>query len=296
MVGRSKAASSPTEINVIKIDTGIIRAQLIGVTPFICHAMSAKAKGDILNPSRKKNAAEKAITLKHDVLKEYRESIYALSDEIRYPSLIGMKATAFKGAMMGAALDIPGATKSQIGRLVHVQGEYVSLFGVPELSMMTVRQSGFPPTPDIRTRAIIPRWACEVVIEYIQPMMQPWAVMNLLSWAGKTQGVGDGRTEKGALNYGQFQIVSPDDKEYLEIVRKGGRKAQAKAIEADNPKDYDDETRELRAWYHADVARREMDDRERKPATSRRRRGIGGYDPVVEEAAAAMTMKSGKGG
>ena len=39
---------------------------VVGMSPFVCNAMSAKVRGDLLLPPQKKNATEKATTLKHD--------------------------------------------------------------------------------------------------------------------------------------------------------------------------------------------------------------------------------------
>jgi hypothetical protein len=255
MAGRKTTTGSTTqEVQVIEVKRGVIEAAIVGTSPLICNAMSAKARQQLLLPPAKKNLAERATTLKHDVFGEYRGSIYTLSDE-KSP-LIGMLASAFKGGLRNAALDLPGSTKSQIGRLTYITGDFVPIYGVPRLFMTVVRQADMSRTPDVRTRAILPRWACRLTISFVQPLLKQHAVVNLLACAGITQGLGDWRPERGSGSYGQFRIVDPADGDYKEILRHGGREAQAKAMET--PTFYDSETERLFAWYTSEVARREM--------------------------------------
>lgn len=251
----TKQQDTTTEIQVVEIKKGVIEACLIGASPLVCNAMSAKARQQLLSPSAKKNRAEKAATLKHDVLGEYRASVYSFGDEAQ-PTLIGVPAGSIKGALRNAALDLPGSTKSQIGRLTYVEGDYVAVFGVPKLLLSMVRMADASRTPDVRTRAILPRWACRVVISFTQPMLKRNTVVNLLAAAGMIQGIGDWRPQFGNGSKGQFRIVAPNDALYLEILRHGGRKAQIQAMA--EPENYDDETERLRAWYDAELVRREM--------------------------------------
>lgn len=68
------------------------------------------------------------------------------------------------------------------------------------------------------------------------------------------QGVGDWRPEKGSGNFGQFELVSEDDPDYLRIIGTGGRQAQIGAMESPAP--YDQDTEELLAWFDSEIDRR----------------------------------------
>ena len=175
---------------------------------------------------------------------EFRASPYILPDG---PTMIGLMSSAFKGAMGTAALDLPGATKAKIGRLVYVEGDYVSIFGTPQLHMSIVRSADMNKTPDVRTRAILPEWACRVAISFVEPVIKQPAVVNLLSAAGITAGVGDWRPEKGKGAFGRFKLVNDDDPEFVRIITTGARESQAQAME--HPLPYDAETEELLGWY-----------------------------------------------
>jgi hypothetical protein len=148
--------------------------------------------------------------------------------------------------MMTAALDMPDVKKTQVGRLVWVKGYSVHLYGVPKLFMTTVRSADINRTPDIRTRAIVPEWACKVTVEFVRPHLSAKSMTHLMAAAGIISGVGDFRQEKGKGNFGQFSIVNPDDATYQRIIQTGGWEPQDEALR--HPEYYDDETRELMEW------------------------------------------------
>lgn len=253
MAAKSKKQDGPATIEVLRVQQQIVKFHLIGVSPFVCNAMSAKTRQGLLLPSKKKNKTEKETTLKHEPLPEYRRSAYQSRDE-KAPTRILMPSAAFKQSMASAALELPGTNKSQIGRLVWVQDDYVSIYGVPQMWTAMVRSADMKRTPDIRTRAILPRWAASIEVAFVTPQLNAGAVANLLAAGGVFIGVGDGRPQKGALAYGRFELVEPTDRRYLEIVKAGGREAQDQAFA--DPTYYDNETAELMEWYDAEVKRR----------------------------------------
>jgi hypothetical protein len=154
---------------------------------------------------------------------------------------------------MGAGLDVPGATKTQLGRSLFVERERVSIYGEPKLFMAVTRSADMKKTPDIRTRAILPKWACRIKVKWVAPILNLKTVSSLLSVAGITQGMGDWRAQKGSGNYGQFEVVDETNKEFQKIL-KMGRDVQIQAME--NPVCYDEETEKLLSWFDAESNRR----------------------------------------
>ena len=146
-----------TEIisDILKVSTGVFDCCILGTSPLILNRMSEKAKHELLLPRGRKTAVEKAMSLKHDPFAEYRASAHTLKNE-QESTLLAIPATAFKGAIRTAALDMPGAKKAQIGRLTYIPGEYVGVYGLPRLFMSIVRSADMNRTPDVRTRAIVP--------------------------------------------------------------------------------------------------------------------------------------------
>lgn len=241
-------------IEIQELRIGRLRANVVGTSPLIMHRGDAKLWRELLFPARKKNAAEKASTLKHDPVAEYRSAIYRNRSE-REPAAIHAPTGAFGKAIASAAVDIPGASKSQMMRLTKVVSPQINLFGVPRIYTTMVRLSDMNRTPDISSRAIFPRWACTFEIEYVSTLTKEGAIVNLLAAAGKIVGVGDWRPQKGGT-HGCFRVADDDDKELLDIVKTEGRKPQLEAIQS--PVAFDADTEELLAWFHEELERREF--------------------------------------
>lgn len=248
-----KKTEESGEIVIQTVDKGVFECFILGTSPLIMNRMSQKVWFELLAPKGKKNATEKASSLKHDPIKEFRDSPYRMPDP-KAPTLLAILPTAFKRAMGTAALDTPGAKKAQIGRLVYVEGELLPVYGVPKVFMAITRSADMNRTPDVRTRAILPEWACKLRILFTKPILRETSIANLLAAAGFQSGVGDWRQEKGSGSYGSFKLVSADDKDYKRIVATQARKAQQEAL--DHPVAYNDETSEMLAWFEVEIKRR----------------------------------------
>jgi hypothetical protein len=247
------SAKKETEIDVLKVDHGQLDFCILGTSPMILNRMSEKVLHELLMPKGKKTTAEKAGSLKHDPIAEFQASPYRNPDE-NSPTLLQHLSSAFKGALKSAALDLPGSSKSQIGRLTWVNGERVSIYGIPQIFMSVTRSADMNRTPDVRTRAIVPKWCAQISVSFVQPILRAQSVANLLASAGITQGIGDWRPGKGSGTYGQFVLADKDNKDMLHLMKTAGRSAQIKAME--NPTPYDDDTAEMLAWFGVEAKRR----------------------------------------
>jgi hypothetical protein len=249
-----KVTESKQKIVVTEVTRKIVSFHVVGTSAFIANRMSAKAMSGLLLPKGRMTAADKAGNIKHEPREEFKNSVYTLPDK-KAPTYVAVPSAAFKRAIASAALDVPGgAKKAQVGRLSWIENMYSPLFGIPQLYMAVVRSADMNRTPDIRTRAIFPRWATRIEVSYIEPAINPTTLSNLLLAAGLIIGVGDGRQEKGALSFGQFRVVQPDDAEYLDIIEEGGRAAQIQALEDCNC--FDDESERLLKWWDGEIDRR----------------------------------------
>lgn len=244
--------SNGQDIRIEPIKTESAELYILGKTPIILNRMSEKAQHTLLLPSGPMNTAEKKTNLKHDPMAEFRASPYTLPDT-EAPTYLAALSVWFKKIIAQAALDIPGATKSQIGRLCWVEGERVPLYGEPQLLMAVTRSADINKTPDIRTRAIVPRWACVITVSWVSPMLKLQAIVNLLSAGGTTCGAGDWRQQKGSGNYGQFDLVNADNPQ-LKAVMETSRDRQERAM--DEPGFYNEESAELFAWYTQEIQKR----------------------------------------
>jgi hypothetical protein len=246
----AKARGILETIEVEPLKVGSIQVWLKGRTPLICNRMAGKALRELLFPKGRKTTAEKQQLLKHDPMNEYRNSLHLRSG--KGPTRLVFPSPAMKGAMATAALETKGTNKTQIGRLVWVQGYDCDLYGVPQLFMSVVRSADINKTPDIRTRGILCEWCIPATIQYVKPQMSENSILQLLSNGGIIVGVGDFRQEKGKGNFGQFEVVTKADCE--SIIKDGGLKAQEAAIK--KPECFDAESEELLSWFHAEVDQR----------------------------------------
>jgi hypothetical protein len=253
MARTSKKTASP-EIEVMTLRQEEASFCILGLTPFYCNRVAEKARRELLMPRGRMTAAQKAGNLKHDPVAEFRSSPYLRKDN-GGPTRILMLATAFKGAIGQAAIDMPtSVARAQIDRLTYVVGQYVDIWGIPQLDMAIVRSADIGHTPDVRTRAVLQRWASRVTLKFTVPMLNMQSVSTLLAASGLICGIGDFRQQKGKGNNGLFEIVPETNKEYREIIATGGLAAQDAALaepECANP-----ETEELLSWWEDEVKRR----------------------------------------
>lgn len=249
MVSKIEAAVEITELHTRKLTF-----HLVGETPLIMNRFSEKARQEMLMPSAKKNRAERATSLKHDPIQEFRSGLY-LSRDDSAPTAIHFPTNAFHKAVGQAAIDIPGQAKSVMLRLTSVTTDTVHLYGLPSLFCRMVRSGGMSAVPDIRTRPIFSDWACKLEFQIVSNLVKESQVANLLAAAGTIVGLGDWRPQKSG-SYGRFRIATPDDPDFKRIVEGQGRQAQLHEIEA--PQFHDDETEELLSWFFEEAQRREM--------------------------------------
>lgn len=247
-----KSKKEEVAIEVMSVATTSLEFCLLGTTPLLMNRLHGVTKQELIYPRGAKNKAERAATPKHNPLQEFRDSVYRTLDP-QSPTRLIMPGGAFKRAIADVAVDIPGAFKAQIGRLTSVLEVNVNVYGTPLVHHGVVRQAGINKTPDVRFRACLPEWATRVTVQYVTLLAQR-DVQNLFAAAGIIMGVGDGRPQKGALNYGQFSLVSEDDEAWNRIVSTQAAAAQDEALA--NPNFIDEETEELVRWYEAEVIRR----------------------------------------
>jgi hypothetical protein len=246
-----KAEAGSLHIDALK--QGRVTLRMIGTTPLYFNAMSVKAKRTLLIGGGKKTAAERK-ELKHDPEREFRDSVYRQSSG---ETLLCFPAPGVKGAMATAALETPGVTKTSVQRLIFLPQQRINVWGKPYLKMDVVRSADMAKTPDIRTRAYLPRWCAEVDIAFVAPTLSVHSVVSLLSNAGVIVGIGDFRQEKGRGSFGTFAVAGDDLGDWADdwaAITAEGRLVQEAALDA--PDVADDETAELMAIMSDERMRR----------------------------------------
>jgi hypothetical protein len=244
-----KAESGSLQIDALK--QGRVTLRMIGTTPLYYNAMSLKVKHTLQAGGAKKTAAEKR-ELKHNPEEEFRESVYR---QATGDTLLCFPAPGVKAAMATAALETAGVTKSSVNRLIFLPQQRISVWGKPYLKCDVVRSADINKTPDVRTRAYLPRWCAEVQIAFITPTLSVRSIVSLLANAGAIVGIGDFRQEKGKGSFGTFRVVGDgdEDPEWNEITQEG-RASQEFALF--NPECADEDTLGLIEMFNAEVVRR----------------------------------------
>lgn len=249
---KNKTATKDTTISIQGLKQGKIKLRLIGTTPMFQNRMSNKVKQMLLVGSQKKTKSERA-EIKHNPYKEFLDSAEILPDG---PTSLGLRVVAVKAAMATAAIETAGLTKAGTQRLLFMPGDFVPLYGTPQLRMDVVRSADINKTPDVRTRLFLPRWGAEIDINYVVPQLGAVSIYTLLANAGILIGVGDFRQEKGKGAFGSFRVLTEDEKdtEWNDLVKNHNRKAQAKALES--PAYANKDTEDLMEFFEEEVKRR----------------------------------------
>lgn len=202
-----KKAETPDGLQIDALKQGRVTLRMIGMTPLYFNSMSLKVKATLAFGGTKKTTAEKR-ELKHNPEQEFRDSVYT---QMTGDTLLCFPAPGVKGAMATAALETPGVTKTSVQRLIFLPQPRVNIWGRPQLKMDVVRSADMNKTPDIRTRAFLPRWCAEVDIAFVMPTLSVHSVVSLLSNAGVVVGIGDFRQEKGRGSFGTFVVAGSQD-------------------------------------------------------------------------------------
>lgn len=208
IMATKKAEAAPTEakapalavagkpIILPRLDVRTIRIKLIGDSPLICHAWSAKAKKQMLDKQMGIATAGKE---PKDPERDYQESLYHLPGGGH-----GFPAVAFKNAAVTACTSLGKAiTKVAARQALHVNGELVKIHGEPTMreDMVTVGMG----TADIRFRGEFKVWSCVLEVRYNARVLTEEQVVNLFNVAGFAVGVGEWRPERDG-QYGLFHV------------------------------------------------------------------------------------------
>lgn len=240
-----------TELHIERLKQGRLTLRIVGTTPMYFNSMSVKAKRDLLLGGGRKTKAERA-NIKHHPLQEFRDSMYRKNYG---DTLLCFPAPGVKGAMATAALATAGISKVDVQRLIFLPESNIQIWGTPYLKMDVVRSADINKTPDIRTRAYLPRWCAEISVAYVVPTLNAHSIASILTNAGTIIGIGDFRQEKGKGSNGCFNVMGSDETSPLwDELMKEGRDVQQAAF--DNPTAADTDTEELLEFYRSEVMRR----------------------------------------
>lgn len=206
-----------TAIQLPRLDIQVLEVPIVGDTPLIVHAWSAKAKREMLGKQMK--VAKAAKTAK-DPVQDFEDSLYRMPG-----GGYGFPSVAFKAAAVTACTSVSGITKVAARQAFHMTGESVEVSGAYDgVQMRTdlVRIFGPPPrmredmvkiamgTADIRYRPEFFPWFTVLHVRFNANVLSPEQILNLLNTAGFCCGVGEWRSERDGMN-GAFHVADANE-------------------------------------------------------------------------------------
>jgi hypothetical protein len=180
-----KPEAISVDIQPIKMRSVV--AFLCGTSPLIMHRFAFKAWQELLYPSPKKNAAERASTLKHQPLEEYRGCFYRNRDPAQAYST---RYAAPPPPQRGAGRRVPTWSADQRRR------SNINLYGVPQIMAM-VRSSDM--------NSLTPTSAADLPAlgaasrSTTRPIRSPTTRCSACRRHGMHRGLGDWRPQRAGL-------------------------------------------------------------------------------------------------
>lgn len=188
-------------IDLKRINIQRATVEIVGDSPLIVHAWSAKAKKEMLDKQMKKAKGPK---IAKDPERDYQDAFYRLPN-----GKPGFPTIAFKAAAVSAAGRFADGMKmTEVRGSFHIEGELVEIHGEPNMREDMVRIG--MGTADIRYRPEFKEWRVLLPIRYNADAISLEQIVNLFNMAGFGVGVGEWRPEKDGL-FGMFHVATEAD-------------------------------------------------------------------------------------
>lgn len=192
------ASKKEVSVELKPINIQHAELKLVGDSPLIVHAWSAKAKKEMLDKQMKK--AKNAKEAK-DPERDYEESFYRLPNGKPGFPTIGFK----KAAVSAGGRFSDGLKMTELRGSFFIEGELSEIIGEPRMREDMVRIG--MGTADIRYRPEFPEWSTILNIKYNADAISLEQIVNLFNLAGFGVGVGEWRPEKDG-QYGMFHVAT----------------------------------------------------------------------------------------
>jgi len=217
-------------IEIPKPNYGVIQIKIGGDTPLNIHRLGKKMLQEFEDRDKNKPKPKRQA---RDYEREFIDSLYFIDSdgcEIPTPDVIptlkgfkkmgvriGFPSSAFKKAMVFAARQFDNLKMTELrGRFfVNQFTPFVQIEGVPVLDKFWRRIGGKGPgtgTPDIGIRATVFPWSASLEIRFLKNVISAESVLNLLSTAGFSVGIGEDRPDKSGGTFGTWHIIDGEMK------------------------------------------------------------------------------------
>lgn len=211
-----QVAETKKTIHIPKPKIEIINIKIVGEEPLVCSKFSEKAKEQM---RAKQMKLAKGPRQAKDPWQCYVDSMHWMSakpDKVEQKDIdkarFGMPSICFKKAAVCACRHVDGLPMTQARGMFYVLGErlphedesMVEINGSPEMIESMVRnETG---VSDIRYRAKFWPWSCTLKVQFLADRISAEQIVNLFSWAGITNGLGENRAERTGNSWGKFRV------------------------------------------------------------------------------------------
>ena len=188
-------------IQVARIERPVMNIDIVGLTPYIAHRWSEKARKMMLDNMQGIKSPKEP----KDPKAEFEAAQYRFPDGGH-----GIPAVAFKSAIVGSARFFGKSVKmTELRQAVHVLGE-----GEEQLVRIVAEEPWMREDPvkvgmngtDLRYRPQYDKWAATISVSFVPSLIDKSSIVALVDAAGMV-GVGEWRPEKSGT-YGTFQVAA----------------------------------------------------------------------------------------
>jgi hypothetical protein len=214
------------ELSIPPLAIQKMRLRLVGTSPLVTHAWSAKAQNMMAEAQGGKPKQGGKKKDPRDPFLDYVDAIYFTAEEaetiftrengeqIVRRGRPGFPARAIKASAVEASKAV-GQFKTDMKSAFFIEGDILPILGdAPVMRTDPVRlQTG---VASLAYRPEFKRWAIDLVIVFNASVIRPEHVVNLLNTAGFAVGIGEGRMksrESCGMGWGSFTIG-----EHLELL------------------------------------------------------------------------------
>ena len=208
VVNRLPAPKNESAVIIKPIEPKIVQIKIVGITPLLVCSWSHKAKQQMLDKQMKKGG--KIGKEAKNPEENYQASLYKSTE-----GWTGVPAGGVKGCLVNACRAVDGVPMTLAKRMIFVRPDgrteggqdLVRVHGKHHIHEGMVRiDMG---TADIRHRAMYDEWEIHLAIEFLENMISPEQICNLIELAGFVEGLCEhrpGSPKSNTGNYGRFQV------------------------------------------------------------------------------------------
>ena len=216
----SKTSGTTTLIELPPLRLEQLKLKLVGDSPLVTHAWSAKARRLIRDKQQKR--AKQAKEAKNPIA-DFLDALYWLTPrpdpldtgdqdavlEVLRAAVFGFPAIGLKAAAVDACSSVDGITKVEARSAFHIDGEMVTIESdtppEPIESMVKIAMG----TTDLRYRPMFRDWAITFALTYNANVLSPEQIVNLFNVAGFGVGIGEHRPQRDG-SWGRFHVGGTD--------------------------------------------------------------------------------------